>query len=280
MKTFAYGLAALAVFGVSAASAADLPRAMPVKAPVMAPVYNWSGFYVGGHVGYGWDPAEALVTPAGIVAPYGFDVQAATAPFLLRVDPEGWFGGIQVGYNWQAGAWVFGLEADASLTRMRESASGGFLVDSDDTPGPGGDDLVIRGTATLTQKIDAFGTVRGRVGYAFNTLLIYATGGLAWARVETTLSTHDITLTGGFNPAITPAFFTFSASDKRTEWGYAIGGGAEWAFAQNWSLRGEYLFLGFPNGGSTVSIPGATATGGDISMHIARLALNFRFGGP
>jgi outer membrane immunogenic protein len=275
----AYGLAALAILGVSSASAADLPRAMPVKAPVMAPVYNWSGFYVGAHVGYGWDPATAVVTPAGLLAALGLDNQGATPPFSLRVAPDGWNGGIQFGYNWQVGTWVFGLEADASFTNMKETASGGFLLDTDDAPAPaGGDDVIVTGVARLSQKIDAFGTVRGRVGYAANTLLLYVTGGLAWSHVETTLSIGNIGLSGGGAINFTPAQFTYSASDKRTEWGYAIGGGAEWAFAPNWSLRGEYLFLGFPNGGSNLSIPGAASTSSDIQMHVARLAVNFKFG--
>jgi outer membrane immunogenic protein len=275
----AYGLAALAAFGISSASAADLSRPMPVKAPAPAAVYNWSGFYVGGHVGHGWDPAEAVVTPAGILTPIGIIVDGpTTAPFTLRVDPEGWFGGVQIGYNWQVGTWVFGLEADASLANIKDSASGGFVVDTSDTVGGGGDDVVITGLATLSQKIDAFGTFRGRFGFAANTLLIYATGGLAWAHVDTTLSIGNIGITGGGAANFTPAQFTASASDKRVEWGYAIGGGAEWAFARNWSIRGEYLYLGFPDGGSTLSIPGAVGTGGDISMHIARVALNFKFG--
>lgn len=273
----AFGLAALAIFGVTSASAADLPRAMPTKAPVMAPVYNWSGFYIGGHAGHAWDPTEAVITPSALGG-VGLDIQAATAPFTLRVGPEGWFGGGQIGYNWQLGTWVLGLEADASFANIKDTASGGFIIDTDDTPGvPGGDDVIITGVARLHQKIDAFGTVRGRVGYAANTLLLYVTGGLAWANVETTLALENIVQTGGGSvPAIASSY---RASDRRVEWGYAVGGGAEWAFAPNWSLRGEYLFLGFPNSGSDLVLPGAAArTSGDIQMHIARVALNFRFG--
>ena len=130
----------------------------------------------------------------------------------LTGDTGGFFGGAQLGYNWQAAGspWVFGLEADVSF----------------------GD---IDGTATFTTGVESFktntdtlGTVRARLGYAVDRALWYVTGGLAWAN-------HEMTLTA-------PAFGTVTSSN--THLGWAIGGGLEWAFADAWTAKIEYLYVG------------------------------------
>jgi outer membrane immunogenic protein len=136
---------AIAAFGsIGIAQAADLPvRRAPAPVPVVAPVYNWSGFYIGGNVGYGWS--------AGTVDINGVSFEGG--------DLKGPFAGGQIGYNWQAGQWVFGIEADGQWANIKE-------------------DYTFAGL-TFTDKVDYFFTIRGRLGIAFNNALLYATGGYA-----------------------------------------------------------------------------------------------------
>lgn len=168
MKKFLLsGVAIAALFAAAPASAADMPvRAPQYKAAPLAPVFNWTGFYVGGHVGYGW--ADSGVG-----------------------DVDGFLGGLQLGYNWQFSRnWVFGLETDISGTDMNNA-----------TPA----------------HIDYLGTVRARLGYTWDRVMIYGTGGLAYAR-GAVAGVHD------------------------SDTGWAAGAGIEWAFAPNWSAKVEYVY--------------------------------------
>ncbi|MDB5598542.1 MAG: hypothetical protein JWN71_586 [Xanthobacteraceae bacterium] len=274
-------LGAMAVCMAGPALAADLPRAYPVKAAPVAALPSWAGFYIGVHGGYGRDPISANVTPSGLLTPLGLDNNGGSGPFGLTAEPDGGFGGFQIGYNWQFGRWVLGLEADASFGSIKDSASGSFFQLTDDVIGAGGDAVRIDGTATLERKIEAFGTVRGRIGFAMtDSMLLYGTGGLAWANVKSSLAIGNIALSGGGAINFTPGQFTHSASESSTEIGYAIGGGLDWALTSNLWLRGEYMFLGFGEAGNQLTIPGAATTDRSLSMHVARVGLNYRFAGP
>ena len=145
------GLGFLALAALPA-SAADLPRGTPYKAPAYVAQYNWTGFYLGIVGGGAW--------------------QSDSDPKM-----KGGFVGGTAGYNWQTGNVVFGLEADGSWADVSASVSETALV-----PGVG---LV---TATASSKTDAMGTVRGRIGYAVNNVLFYGTGGYAWIDNKITLS--------------------------------------------------------------------------------------------
>jgi outer membrane immunogenic protein len=143
--------AAGVALGAQAASAADMSR--PVyKAPPPAVVaaYNWSGFYIGGHIGYGWSSEEAT------------DVLTAVSG---APDPDGFLGGVQAGYNWQVDRWVFGIEGDWSWTGASGSAApfGTFFVNSDHS---------------------WYATLTGRLGYAWDSWMWYVKGGAAWADAE------------------------------------------------------------------------------------------------
>lgn len=289
MKKIILGAVALCIAGpvlagsafVGQVLAADLPRPYPVKAAPVAALPSWAGWYVGAHGGYAKDPISANVTPSGILLPVGLDNLGGTGPFSLTAEPEGAFGGLQIGYNWQFNRWVLGLEADVSFGSVKDSASRSFLQLTDDLPGNGGDSVEITGTATLERKIEMFGTVRGRLGFAMtDTMLLYGTGGLAWANVKSSLSIGNIALSGGGAINFKPSQFTHSLSDSSTEVGYAVGGGLDWMLTNNLWLRGEYLFLGFGDAGSQLTIPGATTTDRSLSVHIARVGLNYRFMGP
>jgi len=271
MRTLILG-ALSAAFAVPAL-AADIAPGMPVKAPVIAPAYNWSGFYIGGHVGYGWDPASAVFDPAAYAAATAptLVVTSATAPFGLSVDPSGVLGGLQIGGNIQTGAFVYGLEADITFANLKEDANRGFAV----TGTVGGDNGDFTGNVHLRQKMDTFGTVRGRFGIANDTLLLYATGGLAWGRVNTTFEVNNIVLAnpanwGGPNPPPYPV----GASSSDTRFGFSVGGGLEWAFARQWTLRGEYIYMNLGSGDALV-IPGGVAQS-DLTMHILRFGVNYK----
>jgi outer membrane immunogenic protein len=154
-------------------------------------------------------------------------------------DTDGFVGGGQIGYNWQGvgSPFVFGLEADFQGADL--SNSGTFAG------------------VTLSGKTNAFGTVRGRIGYAWDRAMIYATGGWAYARNEVSASAGGATI---------------SSSEWRS--GYAIGGGLEYALWDRWSTKLEYLYL--HTNDSTVTLAGVPFTG-DNNISVVRVGLNYRF---
>lgn len=156
-------LSAAVLLTGSAAQAADLPQA-PSRAPAMyvpvaAPVYNWSGFYVGLNAGYGFADASATASAGGL--------SASTSENL-----DGFVGGGQIGVNYQAGPMVFGIEGDFDGTSQNKTTT--FIAGSD------------------TNKIPWIGTVRGRIGVAVDRVLFYGTGGVGWGEFQS-----DVTVTGG-----------------------------------------------------------------------------------
>jgi outer membrane immunogenic protein len=193
MRRFTLALAAATVaLGVTAASAADLGQ-RPVYKAQPAPVavaYNWSGFYVGGHVGYAWSSEEVRDVITGVSS---------------ASDPDGFLGGAQVGFNWQTGAFVFGVEADWSWAGVDGSAT---------IPG-----------AVVNSEHNWYATATARVGYAVDNWLWYVKGGAAWMEA-------DYSIAG-----------VSASSDTRTGW--TVGTGLEWALAPNWSAKLEYNYLDF-----------------------------------
>ena len=228
--------------------------------------YDWSGFYFGVNGGYSWANAatsENSITTTGAlvgVAPGSFE--ETTFPGADgSADLDGGFGGVQLGYNVQHGAWVFGAEADYQYASLSQSDT---FLGSDAGP-------IYETSAELRD----FGTLRGRIGYAFDTVMIYATGGLAIGRMEGSLD-----ITGGTPED--PADTTFSDSGSETAVGYAIGGGVEAAIGRsNWTVKGEYLYADF--GGqdfdfSFAESGGSTATThSEVDAHLLRVGLNYRF---
>ena len=208
--------AAFAVAFTHTASAADLPRKAPPAAP--PPAFTWTGFYVGAHIGYGWLRSTDAIT----------GVDAASATFLannlvatsLPLDSNGILGGVQAGYNWQAlPNWVFGIEADIAATDFNESLT---------LPGGGGRPM------TASERMNWLGTLRGRVGFVpADRWLVYATGGLAYGHTSLSDALSNINGCLGNNCQ--------RGSSSTWQTGWAAGAGAEWAFANNWSVRVEYL---------------------------------------
>ena len=249
MRRLSFVLAAVAGTAFTQfAFAADLPVKAPAR--VIAPAaYNWTGFYAGLNIGGSWGRQDnSLVSSTtGAVAFTNSD----------RID--GVIGGGQIGYNWQANQWVFGLEAD--FQGSGQKGDGSFFI-----PAVGGPlALVIPATSiTYEDKLNWFGTVRGRVGYAFDRWLPYLTGGWAFGHGEI----NGSRTTG----AVTT---TFSGSESYSGW--TLGGGVEWAFANKWSAKVEYLYINFGDGPTVPVTAGVNVASGRMTDNIVRLGVNYKF---
>jgi outer membrane immunogenic protein len=229
------GAGVLAVSAVTPVSAADLAvqrmvtKARPLQPAPVSPVYNWTGFYIGGNVGYGWSHRDFTNTITGTL---GSIQNRATN--IASDNGNGWLGGGQIGFNYQLlSRLVAGVEADIDASHITSSTSACFssLV-------------AITACGTRDTDIKDFGTLRGRLGYAFDKLLVYGTGGWAWGRGTNTTQINCIGPgcpgTSGVPPT-SPA----PASVDINPSGWVAGGGLEWAFLPNWTLRAEYLHLQF-----------------------------------
>ena len=249
-------LAAVAVFGFgSVASAADLPAKAPMsRAPVAAPAFSWTGFYVGIHAGYGWSNSTATVTDPTLIL----------APASLNQNGNGIIGGGQIGYNWQlAPNWVVGIEADISGTGIRNTT----VVQGPDFRG-----LLFFGFNQMAERdVKWLASVRGRLGYAADRYLIYVTGGAAWADVSYTAGPA---WGGLYNPV------TFSHNSS----GWTLGAGFEYAFTNNWTARLEYLYYDLD--GATITNPAiptifpgfaATQTWDRNVINVVRAGVNYKF---
>jgi outer membrane immunogenic protein len=250
MKKLMLALTSGLTLACSPALAADL---RPItRAPVVAPVpyYNWSGFYIGGHVGGGWGDEVSTV---GAIAP--LILLPGTA---ITTSESGFLAGAQAGINFQMGGFVLGIEGDWSWSDVGGVANTAALI-----PGV---------TVRSTGDVDWFATATGRIGYAFNNVLLYAKGGGAWMDVRYTASA----LLGGvvvLGPAV--------VDDTRTGW--TVGGGVEYAITPNWSAKIEYGYLDFGSRTYTFTTPGAVATAAiDSQYHLVKGGINYRFnwGGP
>ena len=227
MRRFA--LAVLAVAGLSqVAFAADMAVKAPARAaPAVVALYNWSGLYIGGNLGGAWGDFERR-NDAGTV--------------LNNIDASGWLAGGQIGWNWQTGNLVFGLEASLSATDLSGTQA---------CPNP-----------AFTCKIEAdyVFIVGPRVGLAFDRFLAYLTGGYA----QTKTSTSATPVTAGFN------------SDS-THGGWAIGGGVEYAFTPNWILGGEDIYTSFDDKRYADPTGANTPYTVDPQISIARARLSYKF---
>jgi len=258
-----------ALAAVTAASAADLAARPYTKAPIMVePGFNWSGFYLGGNVGYSWGSAGNTATISNFAT--GATLFTATP----RNDVNGVIGGAQAGYNWQSQNWLFGLEADIQGSGAKGSSAIVCVACAND-----GTNI----TSALTQKLNWFGTFRGRVGVLVSpTVLLYGTGGLAYGQVDTGGS---ITGTNVNGVPVTAAF----PGTSSTRAGWTAGAGVEGRIIGNWTAKLEYLYmdLGTFNAGpiaTTILVPVRTNAGASYSSHftdnILRVGVNYHFSGP
>ena len=203
----------------SVAFAADLPvRSAPPVA--VAPVFTWSGFYFGVNAGYAFSSDDIGITTTGNAANTISNVALNRRPGSLSYSLEGFTGGGQVGYNWQVGSIVFGVEADAAYMDLERTTT--FVSTTIGASGVGD-------RSVFNQSLDYLGTVRGRLGFTFSRFMVYGTGGFAYGDVSTRADFFS-------NAVGTPLQFTGSRSEIET--GYAVGGGVEYALAP-----GSFNFL-------------------------------------
>ncbi len=250
------------------AAAADLPaRTMaPAPLPVVAPVFTWSGFYAGVNAGYAFSDNNFNRTGttgfgAVIVGPGG------TVPFNIDAEREGFVFGGQIGGNVQFGMFVAGIEADIQYTDLNSRTTINL--------NPGG--LLFPSQTVARSDMEFLGTVRGRIGLAFDRVMVYGTGGLAYGDVSNRVSLTFTPPPGG-GAAFTYAGTTNNDDDLAV--GYTVGGGVEFAITNNLTIKGEYLYydLGRQNVLLTGPNPANTVTYRiNNDGHIARAGINFKF---
>jgi outer membrane immunogenic protein len=247
MKKIVLGIVGLVALGLAGpASAADIAARPYTKAPppVVVPIYDWSGVYIGINGGGGssrkcWD---LITTPAG--------VPLVPTPEGCH-DATGGTAGGQIGYRWQTSNWVFGVEGQGNWADFR------------------GDNIsLVFPTDRNRSRIDTFGLLTGQVGYAWNNALFYVKGGGA-----VTADRYDI-----FDP--TGALIS---SARETRWGGTVGAGFEYGFALNWSVGIEYDHLFMGNRNISFTTPGGIFDGSDrirqdVDMGLVRV--NYHWGGP
>jgi outer membrane immunogenic protein len=225
-KRIATSIAALVVLAASfSAQAADIPR--PVYKgirPVTVAYYNWTGFYMGINGGYGFGTSNWDAPP-------------------LSLSPKGGLYGVTLGYNYQIGSWVWGVEGDYDWSSVKESAA-------------------CYGVFTCETSNTYLATIRGRLGYAFDRWLPYLTGGGAY---------------GDIKASTTNPLFGGSSSSK---FGWTFGGGLEYAFLGNWSAKIEYLYVDLGTFDCGMSCGPALTDNVSFKENIVRAGLNYKFSGP
>jgi outer membrane immunogenic protein len=246
---FAATAGGLAMMIAQVALAADLPaRAFTKAAVAEGPVYDWTGGYLGANLGYGVasDPVNLMFTPAS---------SGGERPTLA---PSGVLGGGQLGYNLQAGRFVFGVEGDIQASGAKQNICFDFC-----------------GVLTfhLAQQLPWFATARGRIGYAAGPALFYATGGAAFTDIKTSLA------------SVFPPFATVAGTWSDTRTGWVVGGGAEASLGGHWTAKAEYLYMDFGTVTHAVydpllgpSSPEVAAI--DVHQHVFRVGLNYLFNDP
>jgi outer membrane immunogenic protein len=314
-KLLMAGLALASLTGVS--YAAD----MPVKArPMPVAIYSWNGFYIGGNAGYSWGrantdqidstaatsttrcfrtlsttpPSDEVTGPTPICSPPNsnliqtFPIVTATTGVAgatsSSANVDGFVGGGQIGYNWQQGTWLYGLETDLQYSAQR----GDSVTCTTAT--------CVAGTAfgSASHSIRWFGTFRGRLGYLpTDRILLYVTGGAAYAGINSDYISgiNGLTLVGG--------------STSNTRLGWTVGGGVEGAVADRWTVKVEYLYADYGSYDANLGLSGAVTTVGpknfvtstagtqtttvttlgattntSVTDHIVRVGLNYRWGTP
>jgi outer membrane immunogenic protein len=233
MRRFA--LAALSVLAIGAAvpaQAADIRLPVKAQPSFVHAYYNWTGFYVGAHIGYGWADFEGVDPVVGVLT----DSFSAT----------GFIYGGQIGFNYQMGSWVFGIEGDFSFGDIKHSED-------------------ILGIATAEAKVDRIITAAARIGYAFDRTLLYAKLGGAWTQEKYNFS---LPLLGA------------SASSTVDRTGWLIGVGLEYAFLGNWSAKIEYNYMDMGSKDVTLTVVGpiaVTVANVDLTIQTVKAGINYRF---
>lgn len=244
MKQFLVPSIVLSAFAVSSATAADLPIRPAPNAPPAVVVFDWSGLYIGGHIGYGY--AEADVTDRTILG--GVNLTSTQ-----RIESEGFLGGVQAGWNYQIGRFVLGAEADYSFADIK----------GDVTTTIAGVDV------SRSSNVTWIATATARLGYAWDRVMVYSKLGAAFAEFDYT------------NNLVQNGASVLNATASETRVGFTVGTGIEWAFAGGWSAKAEYNYMDF--GRKSVDF-GAATDGTPINVdvdqriQVIKAGVNYRFG--
>ena len=241
------------IAGSGAAFAADAPiydKGVVAPAPVVAPLWSWTGFYVGINGGYGWGNIDD-------------DDNGLFGPTTYNLDADGGVIGGQIGYNWQMDRFVFGVESDAQYANLSSTNNQLFDFDGDGTA----DDSL-----GIEAELNWFGTTRLRAGFAPGRFLIFATGGLAYGDADVGYS---------FNGDVNDVFL--SSRDDETRLGWTVGGGVEGAITDNVTAKLEYLYVDLGDQDNAYRYTSAGTAIGTFSSstqfeaHILRAGLNYKF---
>lgn len=238
MKKFFLSTAALLLLGAGSVSAADMAARPYTKAPVApAPVYNWTGFYIGGHIGGAWRDRDN------------------NNLFGLTGGNDGghFLGGVQVGADYQFAGSNFVIGVEGQYSWLDNNNNNGYIFPAGPAAG-----------FVYYNNHRAIGSVTGRLGYAWGPALLYVKGGYAYADTRHELYFGGVPFVGVY--------------DSAHRDGWTVGGGLEYMFSSNWSLKGEYMYYQFDRFQFTT--PAVLAPFGDWrnDIHSVKIGLNFRFG--
>jgi outer membrane immunogenic protein len=265
----AWGFVCASLLFAGPALAADLAVKAPVyKVPTVV-VPTWAGWYVGGNAGW-VGSADGTVTNTGTdtgVGGLGTALAANAIPGSVPLKYSGFLGGGQLGYNWQAASWVYGLEADFDGSSATGSTAAFY-------PGP----AFVPITTGYSRELDWLATIRGRVGYTvLPSFLVYGTGGLAVG--ETKVGSSVVAPLAAPPTGSEP---TTDITSSNTSVGWTAGAGVEWMFAPRWSAKAEYLYVDLGQHSNTLTytyganVSTLTSTVKDTS-NIVRGGINYHF---
>lgn len=251
------------------------------KAPIAAPVSSWTGYYIGLNGGYAWQDRPVALSMNDPAAINGISLVGSLS---IPHEIDGGFAGFQAGYNWQfAPRWLAGIETDFQFGNLEGNPSLPLI-----TSGGG-----IPGVVNFSEGVEWFGTLRGRLGFMpVENMLLYGTGGLAYGRVKHTadfrtdlavdalFATYSFSCAGGGNVC-------FAGNSSQIQFGWTLGGGAEWTLWKNITFKSEYLYVNLGHGSVTMNAVALAFGGlvsssmtldtGDTDFHILRAGLNARF---
>jgi len=250
-------------FLVAAIVAAAFYGAPAVAAPPAAPMFNWTGFYIGANGGYGFGSTTSEIPTTPV------NVQGANAgepfPVSLAIHPKGFFGGVGAGYNWQTRNFLFGFEGDIQISEIKSDLA--TYMATIDTGGHPHTDW----HNSASENLKWFGTIRARTGLVFDRFLAYVTGGLAFGGVKVyTENAYN------FNP-----INWYTSDSTMTRFGWTIGGGGEYALANRWTFKAEYLYydLGTINSIAVnhIGISGYVPSSLAVHGNLVRAGVNYKF---
>lgn len=252
-KSLLAGVSLGAVALASGAQAADLGARPVYKAPPLLPApWSWTGFYLGANLG-------AARLRSSVSDDVAADLATGLPPWIgagvggsASADTTGIIGGLQAGYNWQWTSLVVGIEGDISFASLDRTVTGLSRFSG--------------GIDTYRSRLEALGTVRGRIGWAFDRVLVYGTGGAAFASLK-----NEYT-----DP---PSVIGFISAPSSSVTGWTAGGGIEYAFTDHWTAKAEYLHVGFPDRSVTTPLifGGAYTFNFKNSLDIGRVGINYKF---